>query len=267
MNNYLVPLAGWVASRKQGKPLVIGINGAQGSGKSTITAVLAIILKQNFGYNVATLSIDDLYLTRSDRLKLAEAIHPLFKTRGVPGTHDIGLGIETIHKLIAEDGEVSLSRFDKSIDDRLPEKLWPRCNAPVDVVLFEGWCVATPAQSKDDLLTATNELEAIEDREGVWRAYVNQVLAGSYRQLFSMIDAVVFLKAPGFDSVLQWRSRQEAKTFRTHQEEGMNSQQLKRFIQHYERLTRVSLDNLPELADVVLELDDAQRIVRSEYKS
>ncbi|WP_206675320.1 hypothetical protein [Mariprofundus sp. NF] len=261
---HLIPLAAWINNRKQDKPLLIGINGAQGSGKSTMTAALAIILKQRFGYNVATLSIDDLYLTRDERNKLSESIHPLLKTRGVPGTHDIQLGMERIDELITKNGEVSLPRFDKSMDDRMLEALWPRYKTPVDILLFEGWCVATPPQSQDELVRAVNELEALEDKEGSWRRFVNETLAGSYQQLFEIIDALVFLKVPGFDAVTQWRGRQESKTFKTG--EGMNALQLARFIQHFERLTRQSLEKLPELADVVLELDDNQKIIRSVYR-
>ena len=267
IQEYLLPLAEWIASRKREKPLVTGINGAQGSGKSTLTAALAIILEHCHGFKVATLSIDDLYLTRYERLKLAEEKHPLLKTRGVPGTHDVRLGIDTIHRLISASGDVLVPRFDKYTDDRMPEPLWSKYQAPVDMVLFEGWCLATPPQSQLELIQPVNELERMEDDERHWREFVNDSLAGGYQQLFDLVDALVFVKAPGFNSVLQWRSAQEHKTFKAHEEEGMNIQQLTHFVQHYERLTRVSLERLPGLADVVLELNGDQQITRAIYKS
>ena len=262
-----MPLAEWIVSRKREKPMVTGINGAQGSGKSTTAAVLAIILEHRHGFKVATLSIDDLYLTRHERLKLAEEKHPLLKTRGVPGTHDVRLGIDIIHRLITASGEVLVPRFDKYTDDRMAEPLWSKYQAPVDMVLFEGWCLATPPQSQLELIQPVNELERTEDDERHWREFVNDSLAGVYQQLFDLIDALVFVKTPGFNSVLQWRNAQELKTFKAHEEEGMNTQQLTRFVQHYERLTRVSLERLPDLADVVLELNGDQQITRAIYKT
>ncbi|PTT43253.1 kinase, partial [Stenotrophomonas sp. HMWF022] len=89
-------IATLVADRLAGQrsgdpPLILGLCGAQGSGKSTIAARLAKQVERS-----AILSLDDLYLTRAERQKLARAVHPLFATRGVPGTHDVALGVETI---------------------------------------------------------------------------------------------------------------------------------------------------------------------------
>ncbi|NWF35494.1 hypothetical protein [Mariprofundus sp. KV] len=259
VHGHLIPLTAWIHERKQEKPLVIGINGAQGSGKSTMSVALAIILKHCFGHRVATLSIDDLYLRKEERNRLATTVHPLFKTRGVPGTHDIQLGVDTIVKLITESGDVAVPRFDKSTDDRWDETEWPCYRTPVDILFLEGWCVATPPQPQNQLLTTVNELEASEDREGVWRRFANEALASDYQRLFSKIDVLLFLKVPGFDAVMQWRGRQERQTFKAG--EGMETQQLTRFIQHFERLTRHSLEKLPGLADVVIELDDQQQII------
>ncbi|WP_198507405.1 hypothetical protein [Mariprofundus ferrinatatus] len=265
MREHLLPLADWIASRKQEKSLVIGINGAQGSGKSTIAGILSIILRES-GYRVAVLSIDDLYLTHLERQKLSESVHPLFKTRGVPGTHDVDLGIETINRLKSWKGEVAIPRFDKGIDDRLPVDQWTYCRAPVDFILFEGWCVSTPPQTQDELVEPMNSLEAQEDKDGVWRRAVNDLLSKQYQKLFDMIDHLIFLQPPGFDCVVKWRSAQERRTFIDRQNDGMNTQQLIRFIQHYERLTRHSMEHLPELADVLLEIDHAQRVVCSTYR-
>ena len=267
VEQHLLPLAQWIKRRKPDKPLVVGMNGAQGSGKSTTTAALAIMLKHS-GLSVATLSIDDLYLTRLQRKVLSEDIHPLLATRGVPGTHDVEMGIELIQKLITASGEVPLPRFDKSIDDRLPEKDWPRYLTPVDIVLFEGWCIATPPQSQNELLSPMNGLEVQADPNGEWRGFVNSMLAGRYHSLFTLIDVVVYLKIPAFDSILKWRGRQERQTFNQSckPEEGMNAEQLTRFIQHFERLTRHSMEKLPELADVMLELDGQQKIIQSHYR-
>ena len=99
LNTLYLPMASWLAARQQNSPLVVGINGAQGSGKSTLTKILSMLLSQGFDKNVVSISIDDLYLTRAERQQLAEDIHPLFLTRGVPGTHDVELGKSILMQL------------------------------------------------------------------------------------------------------------------------------------------------------------------------
>ncbi len=267
VEDYFKPLAQWMISRKQETTgLVIGINGGQGSGKSTLAGVLALILEAQ-GYKTVVLSIDDLYLSRQKRLQRAQTLHPLFSTRGVPGTHDVKLGVATLEQLISgEEHDVFLPQFDKSKDDLKPKDLWPCIQAPVDIVLFEGWCVATPPQMIEALCTPINALEAEEDKDASWRTLVNELLAGPYQQLFDKIDGLVFLKAPSFCSVLEWRSVQEQKTFKGRKNQAMDSLALQRFIQHYERLTRLNLEQLPALADVVLSLDARQKIIQATYK-
>jgi len=267
---YILPLAVWIKQRKHAEPLVVGINGAQGSGKSTLTGALAIILN-HLGYDVAQLSIDDLYLLQEQRQTLASTVHPLLKTRGVPGTHDVKLGLEIITKLTQGRGEVSVPKFDKRVDDRAPKQDWQLYTVPVDIVLFEGWCVGTPPQPADALHTPMNELDTGEDQEGVWREFVNASLANTYQQLFQHIDVLVYLQVPSFDSVFLWRQEQEEKLFQNQQangynQQGMSTDELKRFIAHYERLSRWAMQALPLLADVVITLDELHRISKVSYK-
>jgi D-glycerate 3-kinase len=115
-------------------PLVLGISGAQGSGKSTLVAALAEQLTAA-GRRVATLSLDDLYFPRAERQRLAEQVHPLLATRGVPGTHDVPLGLATIAALERREGAPS-PRFSKALDDRLPIAEWPNAPANCEVLLL-----------------------------------------------------------------------------------------------------------------------------------
>src|SRR5690606_38821676 len=105
VNLYYKPLARGLAVRQQqqGKPLIVGINGAQGTGKSTLSAFLTLILGDVYGLPTVSFSFDDLYLTKDQRQQKALAVHPLFKVRGVPGSHDIGLGIDVVHQLLDAD--------------------------------------------------------------------------------------------------------------------------------------------------------------------
>jgi D-glycerate 3-kinase len=248
------------------RPLVVGICGAQGSGKSTLTAALSAQLSAE-GLRVAGLSLDDLYLTRAERQQLARTVQPLLATRGVPGTHDVGLGTATFAAL-GRSGPVALPAFDKSIDDRRPPEAWPRVEGPVQVILFEGWCVGAVPQGEAALATPVNALERDEDSEGIWRRHVNDALKGSYRELFGAIDTLVLLQAPSFEVVFRWRQEQERKLERRLAASGasgaalMDAGKLARFVAHYERLTRHILDEMPGRADVLFELDEQRRMTR-----
>lgn len=247
-------------------PLVVGVSGSQGSGKSTVCKTLTARFTQS-GLRVANLSIDDLYLPLADRVKLAKQVHPLLRTRGVPGTHDIKLGIHTLHAL-AHSGRVPLPRFDKAIDDRRPKADWDSLEGPAQLLLLEGWCVGARPQTLEALDQPVNELEANEDGEGRWRRYVNHALGSEYQSLFARIDLLVLLAAPSFDVVLKWRTQQEhelrAQTLAKNQGGSsavMTDAALTRFIQHYERLTRHMLIEMPGRADLVIRLAPDRSVV------
>ncbi len=252
---------------KAGQPLLVGINGAQGTGKSTMASCLGMLLEHHYGLRCLILSIDDLYLTRQQRLQLADRVHPLLRSRGVPGTHDVMMGRELLQRICTADADTLLSipRFDKARDDRAGEDNWPLHSGPVDVVLFEGWCVGTPPQTAAALLAPVNTLEAEEDRDGIWRTYVNDCLADQYPQLFCLIDYMIFLRAPDMQAVTAWRMQQEAEMqHRAGATSGSMSQpELIRFIQHFERLTRHNFEVMPGLADTVFVFDHEHRIVSS----
>lgn len=255
------PLAEQIAGWSQGRtePLVVGICGPQGSGKSTLTTLLEDRLTAR-GLKVAALSIDDLYRTRAQRRDLAARVHPLLATRGVPGTHDVARGLSVLDAL-AGSGDVALPRFDKAADDRAPEAAWPVFAAPADVVLLEGWCVGARPQPAAALAQPVNALERDEDPDGVWRGYANTALAGPYAELFARLDRLVLLLAPDFSVVRTWRGEQEAKLRERLADPArtMDEAALDRFVAHYERLTRWIAEDLPAVADVVVRLDTRRR--------
>lgn len=259
-------LAAWISQQKQAETtLVVGISGAQGTGKSTLAKVLQGLLSDT--YNVVTLSLDDLYLNQNKRKELASSIHPLFATRGVPMTHDVNLGMQTLEKLQCGQGEVLLPRFDKQTDNPKANQDWESCQTPVDIVLFEGWCLGITPQSDDVLMKPINKLEADEDKQGIWRKQVNDALKSEYKTLFQMIDKLIYLKAPSFESVFAWRKQQEQETFAQQPSSGMNDKALRRFMAHYERLTRHGLRAAPQTADVLLTLGEQHQCLKVEYKS
>lgn len=265
---YYLPLADVVADaqREAGRPWMIGINGAQGTGKSTLSRFLQLFLERRHALRCTVLSIDDFYYTREERGQLARNTHPLLKTRGVPGTHDVSLGIAVCEQLLAADEQTvtRIPRFDKAADDRCPPPEWTRHNGRTDVLLFEGWCVGSRPQLPDSLGRPVNTLEEIEDADGRWRQYVNNSLQ-HYQPWFAMIDQLAMLKAPSMAAVFRWRLEQEQKLAAKHRGDDnriMNEQQIVRFVQHYERLTAYSLGEMPQRADCVFYLDEQHDVSR-----
>ncbi|MEA3387845.1 kinase [Sphingobium sp. CCH11-B1] len=239
---------------------VLGIAGTQGSGKSTVALGIEARMATH-GVRCAVLSIDDLYLPLAARERLAAEVHPLLRTRGVPGTHDVPLGLAVIDAL-AQGQPVPLPRFDKARDDRVPEAQWPRAPEATRLLILEGWCVGARPQAEACLDVPINALEAQEDADGRWRRHVNAALAGDYQTLFARIDALAFLAAPDFAVVERWRGEQEAALRRQSGDEAgvMDEAQLSRFIQHYERITRAMLTEPPTRATLTVRLREDRSV-------
>jgi D-glycerate 3-kinase len=252
------PLADWAAGLRPegGRTVVAGLCGAQGSGKSTIAGASARLLRDR-GLAALCISIDDFYLRKAERERLAQQVHPLLATRGPPGTHDVGLA-DAVLDLLHRPGPVLVPVFDKAADDRRPVDAWRAVQAPLDVILLEGWCVGARPQDRRALARPVNAFEAEEDAGGVWRRYVNRQLGGPYRELFSRLDGLALLAAPGFEAVPAWRAEQERKLIER-AGAGMSEAALARFLAHYERLTRWILAEMPARADLVFRLDADRR--------
>ena len=227
------------------RPLVLGICGAQGSGKSTVARLLAERLRAE-GRNCAVLSLDDLYLDGARRTALAASVHPLLRTRGVPGTHDPALALAVIAAL-GRDETVMLPRFDKARDE--PGE--PEAHAgPAEIVIFEGWCVGARPQKPAELIEPVNALERNQDADGRWRHWVNDQLAGPYQPLFTRIDMLALLAAPNFDVVANWRIEQERTAAGP-----MSHDQIRTFVEYYRRLTEHCLRHGASWADLTIRLD------------
>lgn len=265
IDQWYTPLAKELAALHQpGRTQIIGVQGAQGSGKSTLALFLQTLLKEQYGLNGVSLSIDDFYLTRDERKLLAKSAHPLLLTRGVPGTHDVNLALSTIGELVnlEKNQSAMIPRFDKATDDRKPASSWDKVFGKIDVIIFEGWCVGAGPQQHTALDTAMNTLETEEDPHCIWRNYVNNALAHDYKKLFERLDQLVVLQAPSFDCVYEWRWLQEQKlaadALQNHHSKNtkiLDQQGVKRFISHYERLTRHCMQQLPPKADYLLTLN------------
>lgn len=274
VNETYQPLAQHIAetsalrfTQQHPQPMVVGISGAQGTGKSTLSAFLQMLLEKCHNLTCAQISLDDLYLTQQQRKDLAERVHPLLCTRGVPGTHDISLGLGLLQSLRDEKSVTQIPGFDKAIDDRLAPEQWTSFNGQPKIIILEGWCLGAKAQQNVD--DPINDLERNEDSDGRWRNFVNSQLDTSYQQLFEQIDTLIVLQAPSMERVRDWRELQEQKlakrTTNIHRP-TMTGEQLRQFIMHFERITRAMLDELPGRADIILELDNDHRITNTVHK-
>lgn len=267
---WFTPLCEQLLKHQEGatKPFIVGINGSQGSGKSTLTSFIEYYLSSVHGKQVVSLSIDDFYFDQSQRNALAIKVHPLLATRGVPGTHNIPLALDTLRNLDSG-SRTLLPRFDKATDNPFPTEQWPVIASSPDFIILEGWCVGATPQSQSELKPPINHLEEVEDPLGIWRSFVNTELAGDYQTLFAKIDYRIMLKAPSFDCVYQWRLEQEHKLAKKAGKNStgvMSDEEVANFVQHYQRITEHALRQLPKESDTVFYLDETRTITKQDVK-
>lgn len=270
LESIYLPVCNYVLNSKHlvpGETAIVGINGSQGSGKTTFADLLARVLREIGGLKLVCCSIDDFYLTRAEREKLCREVHPLLITRGVPGTHYVGLGIETFKSLIhaTENTITTIPVFDKAIDDRKPKEEWVQFQGRPDVILFEGWCIGAQAVDDEELEIPANELEQLHDQDKTFRKYANEALKTEYAEWFDMITQLFMLQVPGFEQVMEWRWVQEQKLAEKHSGELSNKRimteaETRYFISHFERITRQMLRDMPQVADIVFKINELHAI-------
>lgn len=241
-----------IAGGPTDRPPLIAIVGAQGSGKTTLARAAA----DRFG--AVQISIDDVYLTRAEREAMARDVHPLFVTRGPPGTHDLGLLQQLIDALSAAgpDDETRIPDFDKRGDDRRPVEAWRVFRGRPSAILIDAWCLGALPEEAAALIAPVNALEAEQDADGGWRRAVNGFVDGACADFIARFDAVLYLRAPSFDVVLDWRCQQEADLLGVAPADlpAAERERLAGFIQYFERITRRMLAGGVR-ADVVVQLD------------
>jgi D-glycerate 3-kinase len=267
-----IPISFWIENRyqKKGKTLFLGLSGSQGSGKTTVVKILKIILKKFFKRKIHVSSIDDFYKTLKNRNNMSRTTHPLFKTRGVPGTHDINL-IKKFFYFIKKKKfkKTKLPKFDKSADDRLKKKYWHNVKEKPEIVILEGWCVGAQPQLNNLIKKPINILEKNEDQDLTWRKYVNKKLKAEYKKLFAMIDCYIFIKIPNFNVVFKWRLLQENKLRKAarFKKKIMSHNDIKRFIMFYQRITLQMIKDLSKSASIVMLLNKNHGIKKLLFKS
>ena len=225
-SDYVATFVAEILGRAPGKrPLIFGLNGPQGSGKTTATAAAVALLRNQYNLHGITVSIDDFYLTRAAQVQLAaqHAANPYLQQRGYPGTHDISLGCEILAKLKAINDvrePVALPRYDKSAHggegDRLPKEDWLIVTPPIDFVILEGWCLG---------FTPVPENHIHDESLGE----INQLLR-AYAEWYDYFDAFIQLKASDIRYTIDWRIEAEQK-MRAQGKAGMSDERIRAYIE------------------------------------
>ena len=272
IKSFLIPISFWISKKtNKKKPLIIGLAGGQGTGKTTITSIIRIILKKYFKLNVFQVSIDDFYKTRKNRKFLSKKKHPLLITRGVPGTHDVDLILNFFKRVKYRNFKnLQVPKFNKAIDDRCSKKLWYKLKSKPDVVIFEGWCVGAKPQKNDQIKKSINLLEKNYDQNIKWRLYVNNQLKNKYKILFKQLDGLLYLKAKNFNLLKTWRLKQERKLrIKTKNNKNlkiMNKTDVLSFMQTYQRITQNMFKYTPKYASIIIKLNSNHQIKSVNYK-
>ena len=269
---FLIPICFWIAKKaKNRKPFIVGLSGGQGTGKTTISSIMSIILKKYFKLNIFKISIDDFYKTRKERFLLSKKIHNLLKTRGVPGTHDTSIILDFLNKVKHKNFKpLKLPKFNKAADDRFKKEFWYSINKRPDVIIFEGWCIGARPQKNYQLKKHINSVEKLNDQNLIWRKYVNYQLKKNYRKLFNQLNCLLYLKAKNFNLLQKWRLKQERKLLTFSREyknlKVMNKKEVINFMKTYERITENMFKDAPKYASIILNLNSNHQIKSVFYK-
>ena len=272
IKSFLIPLCFWIDSKAdKKKPYFVGLAGGQGTGKTTTSSLIKIILSKYFKLNVFRISIDDFYKTRKERISLSKRVHPMLLTRGVPGTHDINMMLNFFKKSKSKKFKrLKLPIFNKAIDDRFSKKHWYDLKKKPDVIIFEGWCVGAKSEKNDTLKKTINSMEKTKDQKQIWRKYVNDQLKTKYRKLYSQLNCLIYLKAKDFSLLQKWRLKQERKLWikskKSSNTKIMSKQDVLSFMQTYQRVTQNMFRYMPKYASIIINLNSNHQIKSAVYK-
>ena len=74
------------------------------------------------------------------------------------------------------------------------------------------------------------------------------------------------MQPPAFKYVYKWRSDQERKNLsKSVNKKYMSKEQLDKFIQHYEKITKWMIRTMPEEADMLIKVNKSQMIKKIIY--
>jgi D-glycerate 3-kinase len=255
--NVWLPLAEQLIHWRQKSPqaaVAIGILGSQGSGKTTLTQLLTLLLQAR-GYRVASLSLDDFYLTYNERLALQQT-DPRLIRRGPPGTHDVRLGLRVLKGLKAGQKEVLVPRFDKSAHDGEGDRSGFEPVGPVDIVLLEGWFVG--ARPVAPYMFDVPPPPIITEADQEFAQDMNMDLY-EYLPWWELLDRLIVLDVPDYQLSRQWRKQAEHQMV-AQGKTGMSDRQMDEFVEYFWKALHPELFITPLTqeagwSDLVIQLD------------
>lgn len=280
-----LPLAMQLSAQKQSlkRPLIQGILGGQGTGKTTLAQVLRLILGQ-LGYFTVSLSLDDLYKTYADRQKLQKA-DPRLIWRGPPGTHDLELGIAVLDRLrLAQNHElksidnsesdfpepgkiknIEIPRFDKSAWGGAGDRTEPEIIAGVDIVLFEGWFVGVEPIADRQLneFLADAPLPILTEGDRQFARDMNAKLL-DYVPLWQRLDKLIVLYPQDYRISQVWRNQAEREMMAMGKS-GMTELEINQFVEYFwkalhpELFMKSMVDRSP-IVNLVIEIESDRTI-------
>ena len=255
IKKYICPIFKYIILSKKNKFLIAG---SQGIGKSTIVKVLKKNLEIYYKKKVLSLSLDDYYLPKKERISLSNTIHPLLLTRGVPGTHDTELLLQKIISFENAKYPIKLPIFNKLNDNRL--KKFHIINSKKNILLLEGWCCGCPPVDRSYLFRNINSLEKIWDKDKEWRKFYNKKLKNEYANIFKRFNGIIYIKPPSFLNIAKWRFKQEKMMTKKIDDQIMNKKQIIEFIKYYEKITKWMIKRMPLISNLVIFVDNDQKI-------
>ncbi|MBE9130199.1 MULTISPECIES: glycerate kinase [unclassified Coleofasciculus] len=257
--NLWLPLSMQLASIRQQlrRPLIQGILGGQGTGKTTLAVVLKLILAQ-LGYRTLGFSLDDLYKTYEERQRL-QAEDSRLIWRGPPGTHDVELGLQVLDFLRSPHPQdaILVPRFDKSAWGGAGDRTTPEQVENVDIVLFEGWFAGV--RSVDPSVFNAQTPEPIQtDADRTFARDMNERLK-DYLPLWERLDRLMVLYPSDYRLSLQWR-RQAEQQMIAKGKPGMTDSQINDFVKYFwkalhPQLFITPLTQNPDWVDLVIEIN------------
>ena len=233
----------------------IMIAGPQGSGKSSLSKLIKLYLEKFYDKSVIIISMDDFYLSKKQRTQLSKNIHPLFLTRGVPGTHDLGLMNKKIKQILNKEFPIYLPIFDKVSDTR---KRTYKKVLKADVIIFEGWCAGAQPVNQNYLQKNFNSLEKNKDKNFIWRNSYNKYL-NEYQKIFSKFNYIIYFQFNHWDHVVNWKYKQELE-LRDKKKDLALKKYLKEFVQYYEKVSKWMHLKVPKYCNILIKLDTHQKI-------
>ena len=252
----LVPIINYICSSKSKKFL---FGGSQGIGKSSFLNIISKTIEKFYDKKILLLSLDNYYLSKKQRLLLSKKIHHLLMTRGVPGTHDIEKLVKNIKKFNQNKYPITIPLFDKLTDDISKPNITIKTKC--DILFLEGWCCGSSEIPKKFLYRNINNLEKINDPKNQWRNFYNKKLKIEYKKLFKLFDELIFLKTSSFNNVYKWRLKQEkTNQSKNKKSKRMSANEIKVFVQHYEKITKWMMKDLNKKAAIVIKFEKNHQI-------